>query len=61
MLSLTSHILALVSSFAESKRTDFKLDLLKLRSGKMEKVGQWTPLDALNVTDPYAFTHGNYS
>lgn len=46
-------------SFAESKRTNFKLDLLKLKSAKMEKVGEWTPLDGLNITDKYAFTHGN--
>ena len=24
----------------------------------MTKVGEWTPSSGLNVTDPYAFTHG---
>jgi len=45
-------------SFAESKRTNFKLDLLKLKDLKMAKVGEWTPLGGLNITDKYAFLQG---
>ena len=45
-------------SFAESKRTNFKLDLLKLKDFKMSKVGEWTPLSGLNITDRYAFLQG---
>ena len=45
-------------SFAESKRTNFKLDLLKLKDEKMTRVGYWTPLGGLNITDKYAFLQG---
>ncbi len=69
-------------SFAESKRTNFKLDLLKLKvafalsnwviiskrkwnlmmkcfqDDAMTKVGEWTPLGGLNITDKYAFLQG---
>ena len=45
-------------SFAESKRTNFKLDLLKLKDDKMTKVGEWTPLTGLNISDKYAFLQG---
>ena len=45
-------------SFAESKRTNFKLDLLKLKDDKMTKVGEWTPLSGLNISDKYAFLQG---
>ena len=45
-------------SFAESKRQNFKLDLLKLKRDKMEKVGVWTPKDGLKITDSYAFLQG---
>ena len=48
-------------SFAESKRTNFKLDLLKLKDLKMAKVGEWTPLGGLNITDKYAFLQGKIS
>ena len=44
--------------FAESKRSNFKLDLMKLKSHSIDKVGEWTPKDGLNVTDRYAFQHG---
>ena len=37
------------------------MDLLKLKATKLEKVGEWTPLDGLNITDKYAFTHGAYA
>ena len=45
-------------SFAESKRTNFKLDLLKLKEDKMTRVGYWTPLNGLNITEKYAFLQG---
>ncbi len=67
-------------TFAESKRTNFKLDLLKLKvsqpldvrkivisdldhdhflqNDEMAKVGEWTPLGGLNITDKYAFLQG---
>ena len=47
-------------SFTEGKRTDFKLDLLKLEHDKMKKVGDWNPVQGLNITDPYAFMQGQY-
>ena len=47
-------------SFAESKRTNFKLDLLKLKEDKMTRVGYWTPLNGLNITEKYAFLQGIY-
>ena len=37
---------------------DFKLDLLKLKSEKLEKVGEWSGLNSLVITDKYAFTEG---
>lgn len=45
-------------SFSEGKRDRFKLDLLKLKVDRMEKVGEWTPAEGLNVTDKYAFMQG---
>ena len=48
-------------SFAESKRQNFKLDLLKLKREKMEKVGVWTPKKGLKITDSYAFLQGKES
>ncbi|XP_059097759.1 glutamate receptor ionotropic, kainate 2-like [Tigriopus californicus] len=45
-------------SFSDNKRSDYKLDLLKLREHKMVKVGEWNPRQGLNITDPYAFTQG---
>ena len=37
---------------------DFKLDLLKLKSEKLQKVGEWSALNGLVITDKYAFTEG---
>ena len=37
---------------------DFKLDLLKLKSEKMQKVGEWSSEGGLVITDKYAFTEG---
>ena len=45
-------------SFNEGKRSDFKLDLLKLKLDKMQKVGEWNPIQGLNISDPYAFLQG---
>ena len=36
-----------------------QLDLLKLEHDKMKKVGDWNPIQGLNITDPYAFLQGN--
>lgn len=44
--------------FSESKRTDFKLDLIKLKEEKMEKVGEWSSKKGLKITDKYAFLQG---
>ena len=37
---------------------DFKLDLLKLKAEKMQKVGEWSSTGGLVITDKYAFTEG---
>ncbi|PNF32815.1 hypothetical protein B7P43_G04494, partial [Cryptotermes secundus] len=47
---LTGHI-----EFNEGKRSNFKLDLLKLKQEEIRKVGQWSPATGINVTDPTAF------
>ena len=36
-----------------------QLDLLKLEHDKMKKVGDWNPIQGLNITDPYAFLQGS--
>lgn len=41
--------------FNEGKRSNFKLDLLKLKKEEIKKVGQWTPAGGINITDPSAF------
>ncbi|XP_072156450.1 glutamate receptor ionotropic, kainate 2 isoform X2 [Bemisia tabaci] len=41
--------------FKEGKRSNFKLDLLKLKKEELRKVGHWTPLEGINITDPTAF------
>uniref|UniRef100_A0AAR5PLJ9 Receptor ligand binding region domain-containing protein n=1 Tax=Dendroctonus ponderosae TaxID=77166 RepID=A0AAR5PLJ9_DENPD len=41
--------------FQEGKRTNFKVDLLKLKKEEIRKVGTWTPDDGINITDPNAF------
>ena len=50
--------LIFTSRFKEGRRVDFKLDLLKLKSEKLEKVGEWSGLNSLVITDKYAFTEG---
>ena len=47
-----------ISRFKEGRRVDFKLDLLKLKSEKMQKVGEWSSEGGLVITDKYAFTEG---
>ncbi|XP_068222545.1 glutamate receptor ionotropic, kainate 2-like [Palaemon carinicauda] len=44
--------------FTEGKRTNFKLDILKLRMEKLYKVGEWTPESQINITDHQAFFEG---
>lgn len=41
--------------FNEGKRSNFKLDLLKLKKEEIQKVGHWTPSEGINITDPSAF------
>ncbi|KAF5284017.1 hypothetical protein FQR65_LT13624 [Abscondita terminalis] len=41
--------------FNEGKRTNFKLDLLKLKKEEIKKVGHWTSSGGINITDPNAF------
>lgn len=41
--------------FKEGRRTRFKLDLVKLRPHAIVKVGEWSPLDGLNVSDRAVF------
>lgn len=41
--------------FNEGRRSNFKLDLVKLRKEQLQKVGEWTPAGGLNITDPAAF------
>ncbi|XP_029168399.1 glutamate receptor ionotropic, kainate 2-like isoform X4 [Nylanderia fulva] len=47
---LTGHI-----EFNEGKRTNFKLDLLKLKKEELVKVGEWKSGSGINVTDLDAF------
>ena len=47
---LTGHI-----EFNEGKRSNFKLDLLKLKREELRTVGYWSPGMGVNVTDPTAF------
>lgn len=47
---LTGHI-----EFNEGKRSNFKLDLLKLKREELRTVGYWSPGKGINVTDPTAF------
>lgn len=51
---LTGHV-----EFSEGKRSNFKIDLLKLRREHIEKVGYWSSTDGINVTNPQAFYDTN--
>jgi len=50
MRGLTGHV-----EFTEGRRSNFKLDLLKLKKEELRKVGQWTPSSGINITDSTAF------
>lgn len=41
--------------FKEGTRSNIKWDLLKLRQTELDKVGEWTSTEGLNVTKPEAF------
>ncbi|KAL3284144.1 hypothetical protein HHI36_018312 [Cryptolaemus montrouzieri] len=41
--------------FSGGKRSNFKLDLLKLKKEEIRKVGFWTPQGGINITDSSAF------
>ncbi|XP_060534775.1 glutamate receptor ionotropic, kainate 2 [Cylas formicarius] len=41
--------------FYEGKRSNFKVDILKLKKEEVRKVGQWSPNEGINITDPNAF------
>ncbi|GIZ01083.1 glutamate receptor ionotropic: kainate 2-like protein [Caerostris extrusa] len=41
--------------FKEGRRSNLKLDLLKLRQNSMEKVGEWSTNYGLNITNHHAF------
>ncbi|KAF7274109.1 hypothetical protein GWI33_013211 [Rhynchophorus ferrugineus] len=45
--------------FQEGKRSNFKVDLLKLKKEEIRKVGTWSPSDGINITDPNAFYDQN--
>ncbi|XP_063237624.1 glutamate receptor ionotropic, kainate 2 isoform X3 [Bacillus rossius redtenbacheri] len=53
--SATLHGLTGRLQFSEGKRSNFKLDLLKLKRESLQKVGHWTPGRGINITDPAAF------
>ncbi|CAL4124706.1 unnamed protein product, partial [Meganyctiphanes norvegica] len=41
--------------FQEGRRSNFKLDLLKLKAHSLVKVGEWSPGNGVNITDRAAF------
>jgi ionotropic kainate glutamate receptor 2 len=41
--------------FSEGRRTSVKLDILKLKPADLVKVGEWTPENGINLTNPHAF------
>ncbi|KAK5640359.1 hypothetical protein RI129_011170 [Pyrocoelia pectoralis] len=45
--------------FNEGKRSNFKMDLLKLKKEEIKKVGHWTSSGGINITDPNAFYEKN--
>lgn len=45
--------------FAEGRRSNLKIDLLKLKRERIEKVGYWSPESGINVTDATAFYENN--
>ncbi|XP_037043817.1 glutamate receptor ionotropic, kainate 2 isoform X2 [Bradysia coprophila] len=45
--------------FYEGKRSNFKMDLLKLKREEIQKVGYWSPVDGISITDPTTFYESN--
>lgn len=45
--------------FNEGKRSNFQIDLLKLKRERIEKVGFWRPDGGINITDKSAFYETN--
>lgn len=45
--------------FNEGKRSNFQIDLLKLKRERVEKVGHWSPDGGINITDTSAFYETN--
>lgn len=45
--------------FNEGKRSNFQIDLLKLKRERVEKVGYWSPDSGINITDTSAFYETN--
>ncbi|XP_037716050.1 glutamate receptor ionotropic, kainate 2 isoform X3 [Drosophila subpulchrella] len=46
-------------NFVEGRRDKFKLDILKLKQEKIQKVGYWQPESGVNISDPTAFYDSN--
>ncbi|XP_044251336.1 glutamate receptor ionotropic, kainate 2 isoform X4 [Drosophila takahashii] len=46
-------------NFVEGRRNKFKLDILKLKQEKIQKVGYWQPEGGVNISDPTAFYDSN--
>ncbi|XP_041674483.1 glutamate receptor ionotropic, kainate 2 isoform X4 [Drosophila eugracilis] len=46
-------------NFVEGRRNNFKLDILKLKQEKIQKVGYWHPVSGVNISDPTAFYDSN--
>nr|XP_024216435.1 glutamate receptor ionotropic, kainate 2-like [Halyomorpha halys] len=52
---VTHHGLTGRIEFTEGRRSNFKMDLLKLKREELRKVGEWSPSSGLNITDSTAF------
>lgn len=53
--SVSLHGLTGNIQFNEGRRTNFKLDLLKLKKEKLRSVGYWTSDTGIHITDTEAF------
>ncbi|XP_066905522.1 glutamate receptor ionotropic, kainate 2 isoform X3 [Halyomorpha halys] len=53
--AVTHHGLTGRIEFTEGRRSNFKMDLLKLKREELRKVGEWSPSSGLNITDSTAF------
>ncbi|KAH8384925.1 hypothetical protein KR200_007478 [Drosophila serrata] len=65
-ISLYNHINSAISDgltgnvhFVEGRRSKFKLDILKLKQERIQKVGYWQPDIGVNISDPTAFYDSN--